>query len=409
MEKYREEKKCKVCGQSVIDADPIDPERTRSWMKPDFAGLICAYCGLGKLKLYSHLKTVKELVILLQTNGEKRKAFDNFVEHLIETYKSGKQKVRAEDLKQRIVKENEVEIKAGVKGVWKLYASYDEVHGDPATNGKGHQVKTIKWKDGTKQKCVFVPRTKEDEMEAEWSMSNRTKHEAEVHNGEMLTDNQQLARLMDDLTHEKGKSFSGEAEQHPSASPNAAGNAGKASAEQSVGAQAGRTHDAEGEDESDEEDEEQNPLDAVMDFVQETASVPEKGSKTATIKAKGKAKATVNKSAPPALSKAVRATGPGIPKKKATSVAGEDGKQIVKVLTNQAEKCDTLIEKYETSQRATLLGMDKKIFKEVKNLTEKIEARLALAPRDLRERASKNIKYLDLIVKLVKAYKAVVT
>ena len=54
------------------------------------------------------------------------------------------------------------------------------------------------------------------------------------------------------------------------------------------------------------------------------------------------------------------------------------------------------------------VGLDKKFFKEVKQLTEKIEGRLVLATPSARTQASQAIKYLDHIVKLVKAYKAVV-
>ena len=69
-------------------------------MKPDFAGLMCAYCGIAKLKLYGSLKSVKELVIHLQTNGATKKEWDDFVAEMIQMYKTGKQKLRAEDLKQ---------------------------------------------------------------------------------------------------------------------------------------------------------------------------------------------------------------------------------------------------------------------------------------------------------------------
>ena len=109
----------------------------------------------------------------MQTNGVAKKQWDDFVEDLIKTYKSGKKKVRVEDLKQRIVKENEVEFAAGVKGVLKLYQSYFDKWGDPATNGKGHTVKVTKWKDGSVQRCVFMPKTAEDEMEAEWNQQKQ--------------------------------------------------------------------------------------------------------------------------------------------------------------------------------------------------------------------------------------------
>ena len=111
---------------------------------------------------------------------------------------------------------------------------------------------------------------------------------------------------------------------------------------------------------------------------------------------------------PPALSKAIRAGAVAKGRKAVPIVAGEDGKQTEKLLKSQTEKAEGMIDKFETAQRATLVGLDKKFFKEVKQLTEKIEGRLVLATPSARTQASQAIKYLDHIVKLVKAYKALV-
>ena len=363
-------------------------------MKPDFAGLICAYCGIAKLKLYSNLKTVKELVIYLQTNGVAKKQWDDFVEDLIKTYKSGKKKVRVEDLKQRIVKENEVEFAAGVKGVLKLYQSYFDKWGDPATNGKGHTVKVTKWKDGSVQRCVFMPKTAEDEMEAEWNQKNRTKHEAELHNGEMMADNQQLAKMMAEITLQKGNDFTGVVvpEMSSSSHQNGAGDGKDAGTSGEAAADGSKGGAGDDEEEEEEEDGDETPAD-LMDLcsVDNTASVAEKAEAKANGKAKGKAKAKAkgDKSMPPALSKAIRAGAVAKGRKAVPIVAGEDGKQTEKLLKSQTEKAEGMIDKFETAQRATLVGLDKKFFKEVKQLTEKIEGRLVLATPSARTQVPK--------------------
>ena len=127
--KFRDQKTCKVCKQSALDPDPIHPHRTRAWMKPDFAGLICAYCGTAKLKLYSDLKSMKEVILVLETKSEKKKEFNEFIDNMICQYKEGKRHSRTSDLKQRIVKEKEVNMGSSVKGVSKLYDSYVEAFG----------------------------------------------------------------------------------------------------------------------------------------------------------------------------------------------------------------------------------------------------------------------------------------
>ena len=48
-----------------------------------------------------------------------------------------------------------------------------------------------------------MPATKHDEMDVEWSMSSKIKHQREMHNGELMTDTKQLSNIMSDMVKAK--------------------------------------------------------------------------------------------------------------------------------------------------------------------------------------------------------------
>lgn len=67
-------KKCGFCHALFGSPDPIFPERTRSWFKPEYGGNICAYCGFTKVKLYAG-KSAPEVLTLITTQQDKHTRF----------------------------------------------------------------------------------------------------------------------------------------------------------------------------------------------------------------------------------------------------------------------------------------------------------------------------------------------
>ena len=108
---------------------------------------------------------------------------------------------------------------------------------------------------------------------------------------------------------------------------------------------------------------------------------------------------------PPPLSKTV-IKGSAVKRKKGDS-APMEGKQLKSLIECSLTKATGMCDSFEQAQRATVLGYDKKFFKDVKVLIEKVEHRLVTAPQDLREKMSYRSKYLDIIVRLIKAYKVI--
>lgn len=156
------------------------------------------------------------------------------------------------------------------------------------------------------------------------------------------------------------------------------------------------------------EDDDEDEIDLMDVFFDESQSSKEakpqaKGAR-AQVKANGK-QVVVDKTMPPPLSKTV-IKGSAVKRKKGDS-APMEGKQLKSLIEYSLTKATGMCDSFEQAQRATVLGYDKKFFKDVKVLIEKVEHRLVTAPQDLREKMSYRSKYLDIIVRLIKAYKVI--
>ena len=164
--------------------DPIHPDRSRAWHKPNLEGKICAYCGWAKFKLYPG-KSTKE-VLAIHTDMDTKKRFMDYIDRMIDTYKGGSRAFRDDGPKQLLDRENLQQVKTSVEGTMKLLERYP--FGDPRTNGKGHTVTRALWKDGTVRDVVLIPTTADDEMKASWENISGIKLTTNLHDGQMVED-----------------------------------------------------------------------------------------------------------------------------------------------------------------------------------------------------------------------------
>eukprot|EP00959_Pyramimonas_sp_CCMP1952_P209069 4373385-Pyramimonas_sp.AAC.1 len=58
-EKLRK-KACTLCKTKITEADPVNEMMTIYWHRPDWEGLLCAYCGNAKVRIFP-TKKQKEL------------------------------------------------------------------------------------------------------------------------------------------------------------------------------------------------------------------------------------------------------------------------------------------------------------------------------------------------------------
>ncbi|CAK0904683.1 unnamed protein product, partial [Prorocentrum cordatum] len=201
-------KVCLGCGCKPSDPDPINPTLSYAWFKPDYGGLVCAYCGTAKARKYPH-KSNDQVFKGVRTNEEEWKKFQQFCKFLIESWKSGKQRVRNvldAPMEQTVKKIAEINVSAADKGKMKLYDSYVQEFGDPATNGRGHTITMAQWKDGSKQKVVLIPMTASDEMECKWEIKNGFRHDTTLDDGALSMRPDQQRQLFDSLRDAHGVS-----------------------------------------------------------------------------------------------------------------------------------------------------------------------------------------------------------
>lgn len=86
--------------------------------------------------------------------------------------------------------------------------TYKLLHGDPETNGLGHQLQlNTKWKDGSYRDCVRIPLTKDDEMEVEWNQNSVYAHTTEISNGDMVDSARAAHDIFTSLQDTHGKNF----------------------------------------------------------------------------------------------------------------------------------------------------------------------------------------------------------
>ena len=191
-------KKCTFCKNMMALADPIFPDRTRSWFKPNFGGNICAYCGFTKVKLWPG-KAASAVLTIISTQQDQNRRFFDFSDVMIEEYKAGNKQAKdiGKKAKERVESVNDVNIQLSVEGTIKLLSSYVPKLGDPHTNGLGHTVKLKQlWKDGTYQDVVLIPNTASDEMKCTWNNIQGVRHQKAVHDGELTESPNQLKELL---------------------------------------------------------------------------------------------------------------------------------------------------------------------------------------------------------------------
>ena len=81
-------KACMLCKNFMLTPDPVQPELSRAWHKPNFEGKVCAYCGQGKNKLWPH-KNVTDCVFIIDTQPEESERFFKFTNGMILAYNRG--------------------------------------------------------------------------------------------------------------------------------------------------------------------------------------------------------------------------------------------------------------------------------------------------------------------------------
>ena len=148
---------CQVCKNTVGSQDPINPDYTRAWHKPDFAGRICAYCGAARMKLFPH-KSTAEVTTDVASNTEVRERFFKWIEAAIQHFLDGNRSLHCMTApKETLTRTSETGMSSSVKGVFKLLTTYEPILGDPRTNGKGHSLLWKKWKDGVMRPPSLLP------------------------------------------------------------------------------------------------------------------------------------------------------------------------------------------------------------------------------------------------------------
>ena len=86
-------KACMLCKNFMLTPDPVQPELSRAWHKPNFEGKVCAYCGVGKNKLWPH-KSVTDCVLIIDTQPEEIDRFFKFTNGMVLAYQSGDKQAR---------------------------------------------------------------------------------------------------------------------------------------------------------------------------------------------------------------------------------------------------------------------------------------------------------------------------
>jgi hypothetical protein len=375
-------KLCSLCKCRLGDSDPVNAHLTRAWHKPRYEGKLCAYCGVAKGKLWPHIKDTKLVVDLISTKQEERVRFDKYLEQMIEAYTNGDKAAKNLDSapKETVEKETEFNMETSVKGRMKLYTTYKQKHGDPATNGLGHTLTKARWKDGSVQEVVLIPFTLEDEMDCSWNHKVGHKHRTEIHNGELTENQNQLAQLFADLRQESGNSrLTGQALVSASSSGrpvSAAGGSGKSEGSLAGSPDNKKASTEDPDDDDDDEGEEVVGSDGLLDMLMDMGdsagkqrgdvSVP--GKTAAKAKSKANAKTGASTAPPPlkVLGGGVKKAALGKVVGQASGNAGVDA--IEKGCKANFDKVSAMVTEFVTSQKASVLAMDKKFFKTCKTL-----------------------------------------
>lgn len=402
-------KTCSFCGKAVSDGDPLNPNRVRSWNKPAHEGRICAYCGAAKWKLYPS-RNASEALARITTNMDEKRRLTQFIDTLIEHYKSGAKSMKNfSGPKQTVEKETEFNTQATTRGAMKLLTSYP--YGDPRTNKLGHTLTTARWKDGSIREVVLMPTTPDDKMECSWNNIQSHRHRVQLHNGEMA-EHGQLQQLFGELRDQEGAcQLTGKVMSPAAPATGAAAStvgflasgAGSASNDEQ---QHGKSNDdADSGDELDGGD----IMDGILGVAllgaspSLAASCSQVGFKPSA-KAKGRAKAAAAKdaSAPPPLAKASSA----VPRTKCdTASTTWPPEKAERDALSQIQKLNMTYTSFLSSQKASILTQDKKHFKMVKGITDSLSGKLRVLKRDTETKAAACIKLTELMLKIVRAYK----
>jgi hypothetical protein len=409
-------KACSFCLKVVGSEDPVNAGRTRSWHKPNFEGRICGYCGVAKLKLFPG-QGAAAVLIKFQTTMLDKKRFLDFVARLIEHYKSGNKTMKALDVPQQALeKTDEFNVESSTKGKMQLRSTY---LGNPGDNG--HTVTMARWKDGTMKEVVLMPETPEDMMEVSWNNVQATKHTVVLHDGDLTESAGQVRDLFNERRQDEGVcQLKGTA--MTSSSSSGAGVAPQVELAK-TSAPLG------GENQGQAEQEEPSDDDFGLEILMGTslgastpssleASMPAKlvagGSRCGSAASRGSGQGAVPKigklsSAPPPL-KGGAAKQLANTRRSSTSVSVSDVgnmglDQVQKQVVVHIGKIDNWHHEFSRAQKASVLALDKAYYKAVKTSTDIISGKSKFLKKDLASRATEQVKTMDIIVKVVKAYK----
>ena len=275
-----------------------------------------------------------------------------------------------------------------------------------------------------RRQCVLIPETAEDEMEAEWSTTTGCRHTRELHDGELTLSADHVQKLYADLqTSTAANPLTGEAAAPaaPKSSP-MAGQAAEAGASQDSAKKASGGSAKKGdEDVDDDEDVEDNAPVSLLSMlggpgpsssrpassaplaeVPPAVANPNAKSK-AKAKARGKAQAAPN--APPPLSKGSAAGAGGRRAGAAGAAPDVAPDRAERDSKSQLAKLEVIATDFSQMQRASIILMDKKHYKLVKNLTDSLASKKSAVSKEPSARITKTLKESDVICKVGKAFK----
>ena len=401
-------KACLLCKKFMLSPDPVQQELSRAWHKPNFEGKVCAYCGVGKCKLWPH-RSVADVVFIIGSKPEESERFFKFTSAMILAYQNGDKAAKGltDAPTESLEKEASTNFDAKVNGKMILRAAYEDEYGDPHTNGKNHCVITTTWKDGSEQEVVLVPQTKETEMECSWGVSTALKHKRILHDGNMTTSANQLKDIYSDMRRTSARPlFQGEVAAPLVASSLASPSSGVKPPASLTASTAGDS--AAGREDSSEAEEEEDALLSLIGGGR-PAKRKDRAKADASAKAgKAKAKGKADASAPPPLSGGAGGARRGGAKAKAKGLepagpvsadkADKDAQAVLQKLT-------AFVEQFATSQKASLIALDKKFYKTVKLTTDSVEPKMRGATSSTRQKLTATSKQLELVARYVKAYK----
>ncbi len=283
--------------------------------------------------------------------------------------------------------------------------------------------------------CVFIPTTEDDEMEAEWSNRTSLKHKQAIHDGEMTQSPDDVNKLFREMADSAGKNvISGQCVQLALPAASGCSGSSRMASTAAIGGGAppttdddaadGKSKKAENEESSDEAGAHSDGDGLCADLLGQVnaaaaappaqrgaskadrarvaASAPSARTLPTTSSGKAKVKATAKISnAPPPLTKAAaagRKTAAVAPDLLAPDRAEKDSKA-------QMAKLDAWQTDFQMMQRASIIAMDKKVYKSMKQLTDSLASKRALLCKDTALEITQRLKINDVSVKVQKAFK----